>query len=475
MFGGPYFITEVSHNIAPGSFETTFTGVRQSIYSPPSTDTYLTSINENLLTKIESNYSKSIVNEKDEKATATNSTQTSDSKQTNSSVCGKYLYADYANYEQTTEELITYSSATQIHAAINSLVPDKKMADNIYLITYLASYDKDGFKANHNNFGNVWLTYNRGDISLYNAPDQLFYCAISVENKKIQTPFAIFKSFELYVQFMQSALTDFSSLFSGLEGSSSFTELYITVWLYGQNFSNDANLGARVNYERLSKENFYAKLDKKFADANASLKALTPPAEVTESQKELYVSARNKSEKTKLSKVCEYTYNNIKVIRTPAEPEYTFPYSLDMFFEAKNPKELLYLDAMTKTIEDTLVRLYILDSAPKVVVSSFDIKVKSADTYSISVSLKIDKESNNLPFTGFKFLAESGGTLVDKFFITNNMFESLIKSNPNYSSNNEKQEDNDTIGDIISYEDNLLNIKYIGANYTKLILYPKLN
>jgi hypothetical protein len=225
----------------------------------------------------------------------------------------------------------------------------------------------------------------------------------------------------------------------------------------------------------LSKENFYAKLDKKFADANASLKALTPPAEVTESQKELYVSARNKSDRTKLNKVCEYTYNNIKVIRTPAEPEYTFPYKLDMFFEAKNPKELLYLDAMTKTIEDTLVRLYILDSAPKVVGSSFDIKVKSADTYSISVSLKIDKEINNIPYTGFKFLAESGGTIVDKFFITNNMFESLIKTNPNYSSNNEKQEDNDTIGDIISHEDNLLNIKYIGANYTKLILYPKLN
>ena len=130
---------------------------------------------------------------------------------------------------------------------------------------------------------------------------------------------------------------------------------------------------------------------------------------------------------------------------------------------------------MTKTIEDTLVRLYILDSAPKVVASSFDVKVKSADTYTIAVSLKIDKEINNIPYTGFKFLAESGGTIVDKFFITNNMFESLIKTNPNYSSNNEKQEDNDTIGDIISHEDNLLNIKYIGANYTKLILYPKLN
>jgi hypothetical protein len=473
MFGGPYFITEVSHNIAPGSFETTFTGVRQSIYSPPSTDTYLTSINENLLTKIESNYSKSIVNEKDEKATATNSTQTSDSKQTNSSACGKYLYVDYANYEPTTEELIVYSSATQIYTAINSRVPgDQKMADNIYLITYLASYEKDGFKANHNNFGNVWLTYNRGEeIASYNQDKKLFYCAKMDEKENIQTPFAIFSSFDLYVDFMRAALIGFYAIIE--QQKFEVTWFYVINWLYNENPTNDPNIGAKKNFDRLEKNKFYDKLNKKYADANISLKSLRPI--VTESQKELYVSARNKSDRTKLSKVCEYTYNNIKVIRTPAEPEYTFPYNLDMFFEAKNPKELLYLDAMNKTIEDTLVRLYILDSAPKVVGSSFDIKVKSADTYSIAVSLKIDKEIKNIPYTGFKFLAESGGTIVDKFFITNNMFESLIKTNPNYSSNNEKKEDNDTIGDIISHEDNLLNIKYIGANYTKLILYPKLN
>jgi len=195
MFGGPYFITEVSHNIAPGSFETTFTGVRQSIYSPPSTDTYLTSINENLLTKIESNFAKSIVNEKDEEATATNNTQTQGSKQTNSSKCGKYLYSGYSEYEQTTEELIVYSSATQIHTAINSKFPgNSKMADYIYLISYLASYEKDGFKANHNNFGNVWLTYYRGDMVDYNSGEPLHFCAKMDKKEKIQTPFAIFSS-----------------------------------------------------------------------------------------------------------------------------------------------------------------------------------------------------------------------------------------------------------------------------------------
>jgi hypothetical protein len=472
MFGGPYFITEVSHNIAPGSFETTFTGVRQSIYSPPSTDTYLTSINENLLTKIESNFAKSIVNEKDEEATATNNTQTQGSKQTNSSACGKYLYVDYANYEPTTEELVVYSSATQIHTAINSRVPgDSKMADYIYLISYLASYEKDGFKANHNNFGNVWLTYNRGKIASYNQEKPLFFCAKMDNKEKIQTPFAIFSSFDLYVDYMRAALIGFIARFSNLEGSNedNFIKFYIIDWLYGM-IANNTALDANKNFERLNKNKFYAELNKKYADANISLKSLRPI--VTEEQKELYVSARNKLTGPKLNKVCEYTYNNIRIYRTPAEPEYTLPYSLDMFFEAKNPKELLYLDAMNKTIEDTLVRLYILDSAP--VVSFFDVKVNSGETYSIAVSLKIDKQSDKIPYTGFKFIAESGQTEAITYKITEKTIRDSIEDSPNFSKGNQKDEENDTIGDIISNENKLLNIKYWRTNYTKLILYPKL-
>ena len=475
MFGGPYFITEVSHNIAPGSFETTFTGVRQSIYSPPSTDTYLTSINENLLTKIESNFAKSIVNEKYEEATATNNTQTQGSKQTNSSNCGKYLFEDYKNlnYEQTTEELIIYSSATQIYTAINSRVPgDQKMADNIYLISYLASYEKDGFKANHNNFGNVWLTYNRGEILDYNQGKKLFFCGKMDKKEKIQTPFAIFSSFDLYLLYMERALIGFMARFSNLEGSNedNFIKFYIIDWLYGLNPSTNTALGASKNFERLQKNKFYDELNKKYADANISLKSLRPI--VTEEQKELYVSARNKLTVPKLNKVCEYTYNNIKIVRTPAEPEYTLPYNLDMFFEAKNPKELLYLDAMNKTIEDTLVRLYILDSAP--FVSSFSVNVKSADTYTIAVSLKIDKQSGDIPYTGFKFIAESGQTEAITYKITEKTIRDSIENDSNFSKGNQKDEENDTIGDIFSNENKLLNIKYWRTNYTKLILYPKL-
>jgi hypothetical protein len=69
-----------------------------------------------------------------------------------------------------------------------------------------------------------------------------------------------------------------------------------------QNIGGNTALDANKNFERLDKNKFYAKLDKKFAEANISLKSLTPPAQVTEEQKELYVSARNKSEASKLKK-----------------------------------------------------------------------------------------------------------------------------------------------------------------------------
>lgn len=470
MFGGPYFITEVSHNITPGSFETTFSGVRQSIYSPPSTDTYLTSINENLLTKIESNFAKSIVNQKDEEATPTNNTQTQGSKQTNSSNCGKYLYEDYIEYAQTTEELIVYSSATQIHTVINSIVPDKKMADYIYLISYLASYEKDGFKANHNNFGNVWLTYYRDDIEFYNSGEKLFYCATSNENDKIKTPFAIFKSFELYVKFMQSALIGFIARFSNLEGSNedNFIKFYIIDWLYGYNIGGNTALDANKNFERLDKNKFYAKLDKKFAEANISLKSLTPPAQVTEEQKELYVSARNKSEASKLKKVCEYTYNNIRVQRNPLEPIYEInpTYNLSLFFETKNPKELLFLDQTNKVIEDTLIKLYAFGYPPKV--SKFDLKVLSAQTYTITIDIEITNEPNNNPYVGFQLVAESGNTF------TNTIIENKIKSNVNFSQGNQNTNENDVINPVIKIPIQILGINYWWVNYTKLILYPKI-
>lgn len=470
MFGGPYFITEVSHKIAPGTFETTFTGTRQSIYAPPSTDTYLTSINENLLSKIESNYAKSIQNEKTEKSSETNNSQTSGTKQTNSSECIKYLFENYAEYERITDENIIYSSATEIYSGITKTVGGK-LADYIYIISYLSSFDDNKFKANHNNFGNVWLTYDRKDISEYNQSKETFYCAKNVENENIQTPFAIFSSFDLYVKYMSLALGGFVSRVESNIGS--FIDIYIIFWLYGENPTDDPTFSPIDKIEKLKKNKFYAKLEKKLESAYVSLRALSPPEDFKKNQEANYVDAKNNANLVKLNKVCEYTYNNIKTTRIPREPSYTLPYYLDLFFETKNPKELLFLDNMNKTIEETLIKLYVLDGAP--IISDFKVNVKSGETYSILVNIKIDKESNNVPYTGIKFIAESATTTDNKYKLTPNDIELKIKSDSNFIKNDEDPKNNDIIGEIFSIDVPLLKIKYWRVNYTKLILYPKLN
>ena len=58
--------------------------------------------------------------------------------------------------------------------------------------------------------------------------------------------------------------------------------------------------------------------------------------------------------------------------------------------------------------------------------------------------------------------------------ITEKSIRDSIENDSNFSKGNQKDEENDTIGDIFSNENKLLNIKYWRTNYTKLILYPKL-
>jgi hypothetical protein len=53
MFNGPYMIQDVQHSIQAGNFQTTFTGVRQGVFDLPAIDSFLQSINQNLITKLE--------------------------------------------------------------------------------------------------------------------------------------------------------------------------------------------------------------------------------------------------------------------------------------------------------------------------------------------------------------------------------------------------------------------------------------
>jgi len=465
MFGGPYFITEVSHNIAPGSFETTFTGTRQSIYAPPSTDSYLSSINENLLSKIESNYSKSIVNDNVDKTNKTNNSQSGTNNPINSSACANFLYEKYNQYEFETKESVSFLSPAQIYSGITSYVGDgdKETVEYIYIISYLASFDGTKFKANYNNFGNVWLNYNREEIIDYNEGKPLFFCTQNSENTNIQTPFAMFSSFETYVKYMISALGLFKLAIDSLS-IENFTKIYVITWLYGELFTSNQTFDSKANYDRLEKNGFFDKLNKKYKKAQESLRALVAPAQFSETQKEGYIDSRNKSELVKLSKFCDYTFNNIKIDRQPNEPIYSYPYNLKLYFETTNANELLYLENINKTIEDTLIKLYAIVAAPKV--TNFDIKVTSGEKFSILFDITINKDPNDIPFVGFKVISESGSTL------TEDIVKNLVVNSNNFSKGNQNSANDDKIDSVKKITIPSLNIRYYSVFYTKLILYP---
>jgi hypothetical protein len=450
MFGGPYFITEVGHSITPGSFETTFTGVRQSIYSLPSSDEFLTSINENLLTKIESNYSKAL---KRDALDVADSSEVNGIDQTNESDCSELLFADYEDFTQIDTTNIITSGATEMYKAINDLVADKNLADCIFIFSYLSSFKNNNFEGNHYNFGNVWLTYNRGTITSGN-----FFCAESLVNKRKKTPFAVFGSLEEYITYMASAISGICAIIN--EQGYRYDDIYIVEWLYPKD---------TLIYSKLKSE---GNITKKLEGAVKLLKQLTPSEKFDEKQKEAYVDIINNAGTNKLLKYCDYVYNNIKITKKPLEPIFTFPYSLELFYESETPNELLYVDDMNKEIEKTLLKLYTFSGPPKV--SKFEVKVISGTTNSISVKVDIVEAPDNIPYVGFKFIAESGSTANITYNIKDVDIIKSISENPNFSKNNPSNINNDIIGDVIKFNSANFNINYWGVNYSKLILYPKL-
>jgi hypothetical protein len=124
------------------------------------------------------------------------------------------------------------------------------------------------------------------------------------------------------------------------------------------------------------------------------------------------------------------------------------------------------LDQTNKVIEDTLIKLYAFGYPPKV--SKFDLKVLSAQTYTITIDIEITNEPNNNPYVGFQLVAESGNTF------TNTIIENKIKSNVNFSQGNQNTNENDVINPVIKIPIQILGINYWWVNYTKLILYPKI-
>jgi len=239
MFNGPYMITEVSHNITPGGFETTVSGIRQSVYDLPVLDNFLQSINRNLLTKIEA----LTVSKKDQPNSTTeaspNSSKSSNVVQKGGSVkaapssCGARLNPVYSRFEST-NAVQTDLSIEEMKNAIVRNVADPILQTIIYCICYFRTYQGNGFVGFNNNFATLTLNAD------YGARNNLFfpttgipqYVCLDVKSttstKTNTQPVAIFSDVNKFVQFMRDSLQN--NVNRILEPGMGLPKYYVCFW-----------------------------------------------------------------------------------------------------------------------------------------------------------------------------------------------------------------------------------------------------
>ena len=226
MFNGPYLITDVSHTINAGEFQTSFTGVRQGIYDLPSIDNLLQSINQNLLTQIESAILAKKENTPIKPETKINKTaqlqQAGDNVAAAVNTCNEKLDTNYATWGNFKESATITLSPLQLADAIRNKTDNPDLQVLIYLMCYIKTYNKDNFYGYNNNFANVNLSVNWGTSGRENFIQQQASC-VDIPNSTgspSTTPIANFENLDKFLSFMVARLTpNINRIFYGEDGT----------------------------------------------------------------------------------------------------------------------------------------------------------------------------------------------------------------------------------------------------------------
>ena len=199
LFNGAYMIQNVSHNITPGDFYTTFKAIRQPIHSLPIPDQYVQSliikIKENIENK-KKQQPNNIVSSQSSNVTNSNSgTQNSNSSDqtiTNIRNCTDLLNPVYTNYTQGTQSATTTSVETLVNT-IKNLTTDKNVRLISFVTCYMYSFSNSQFSSFNNNFCGASLDYQwTGSLSDFLKKEYL--CVATKNNENI--PYATFNSVE---------------------------------------------------------------------------------------------------------------------------------------------------------------------------------------------------------------------------------------------------------------------------------------
>lgn len=212
IFNGPYLITEITHQITPGQFQTSFTGTRQGIYDLPTIDNYLQGLNQNVLSKIEA-----IIKNSKDPVIVTGTTdidkvallqQTGNSTAAAQNSCTNSLVEPYLTWGNFVTSQTTSVTRQEFVNVLKTKTNDANLQVLIYMICYITNYKENKFYGYNNNYGNIELTTNWGSSTKYFIQQQASCVNSEGANvKNVSRPMANFTSIETFMEFMVSRLS----------------------------------------------------------------------------------------------------------------------------------------------------------------------------------------------------------------------------------------------------------------------------
>jgi hypothetical protein len=264
MFNGPYMILSVEHTIQGGSFQTQFTGVRQSVYDLPAIDNYLQQINKNLLTRIQQ-----LVKVKEDSPAIPVSVQTENKKATNviqgaegtkapqnsciSKLDSYYSQQQYDRAYVSKEAVETIITPDEMAKILNDKFPNNYgLRASIYCICYVRTFKGSHFVGFDNNYVTLSLNERVTPEEFYS---RTYSCVNLTPNKP--EPIANFESLDKFISFMGSKITP---NVDRIIDSVGLLEYYVCNWQLNQNISSDY-FTKNISEFNVVKDNLYKGLE----------------------------------------------------------------------------------------------------------------------------------------------------------------------------------------------------------------------
>jgi hypothetical protein len=243
MFTGPYYITDVKHNITPGKFETTFTGTRQQVFALPKLESYIQTLTAKILDEVISGLNQKLNasgNVTTTTTTSNNNTNTSNQLSSNTFIINNsqnckdalkefyekqsYTFGTQSQTELTTKQVIDAIMTNITQASTpNALLIAKYLA---FVTCYLESYQNNQFVCWNHNYGGATLDYVwAGNLSTFFNKE--YVCQTNANG--LELPFAVFSSPENHFKFLGARWTPIATGINSLTPEN-LTKAWITKW-----------------------------------------------------------------------------------------------------------------------------------------------------------------------------------------------------------------------------------------------------